>query len=131
MLALVLVSHSPQIAQGVKDLAEQTGQGLVKIFAAGGVDDQTIGTSVERIYKVLTEAYNEEGVLVLCDLGSSIMSAQMAIEQFPVEKRSHFRMSNAPLVEGAIVASVEASLGQSLDEVNASAEAAAHIAKLA
>lgn len=131
MLSLVLVSHSPQIAQGIKDLAEQTSQGRIKIYAAGGVDDQTIGTSVERIHNALKEAYSEEGVLVLCDLGSSIMSAQMAIEMLPVEQRSHVRMSNAPLVEGAIIASVEASLGQNLEEVNASAEAAAHIPKLA
>ncbi len=133
MLSLVIVSHSPKIAQGTKDLAEQATQRRVPIFAAGGLDDALIGTNVQRIYEALVTALAADDamhVLVLCDLGSSVMSTQMAIEMLEPPLRRRVKLSNAPLVEGAIIAAIEASLGQPLDEVNASAEAAAHLPKL-
>jgi PTS hybrid protein len=106
-------------------------QGKVTIAAAGGVDDTSIGTNVERIRAAMLEARSEEGVLVLMDLGSAVMSAQAAIELLPEADRSRIRLSNAPLVEGAIVAAVEASIGNPLAQVNDAAEKACEIDKLA
>jgi dihydroxyacetone kinase phosphotransfer subunit len=111
-------------------MAEQMSQGRVPIAAAGGVDDETMGTNAERIFAALQEAYSPEGVLVLMDLGSAVMSAQMAIEMMEDEKQAHIKMSDAPLVEGAIVAAVESSLGRDLDEVNKAAEAASNMRKI-
>jgi len=130
MISIVIVSHSAQIADGLKILAEQISQGKIKIYTAGGVDDNTIGTNVERIHKALQDAKNPEGVLVLLDLGSAVMSTEMAVEMLSKEDQALVRMSDAPLVEGTIIAAVEASLGNSLDEVKESAEATATMSKL-
>ncbi len=130
MVGIVIVSHSAKVAVGVKEMAEQMSQGRVPIAAAGGVDDETMGTNAERIFAALQEAYSPDGVLVLMDLGSAVMSAQMAIEMMDEEKRAHIKMSDAPLVEGAIVAAVESSLGRSLEEVNKAAEAASNMRKI-
>jgi PTS hybrid protein len=130
MIGIVIVSHHPKIAEGVRDLANEMTQGKVTIVAAGGVDDTAIGTNVERIYTALLEANSREGILVLMDLGSAVMSAQAAIELLPEESRSRVQLSNAPLVEGAIVAAVEASIGNDLAQVNDAAERACTIDKL-
>ena len=131
MIGIVVVSHSPQIAAGVKELADQMAQGRTLIVAAGGLDDHTIGTSVERIHAALIEANCPGGTLVLIDMGSAVMSAQAAIELLPEASRQNVKLANAPLVEGAIVAAVEASIGKALSEVQTAAEAAALFDKLA
>lgn len=123
MIALLIVSHSAKVADGVKELADQISQGKVMIYAAGGVDDQTIGTNVQRIYEALQQAISAEGVLVLYDLGSAVMSAEMAVEMLTPEQRQRVCLSKAPLVEGAVVAAIEASLGSPLEAVNTAAEA--------
>lgn len=123
MIAIVIVSHSAKIAEGVKELADQISQGKVAIYAAGGVDDQTIGTNVQRIFTALEQAVELDGVLVLYDLGSGVMSAEMAIEMLTPQQRARVCLSSAPLIEGAVVAAIEASLGSPLEAVNAAAEA--------
>ena len=131
MIGIVIVSHSPKIATGVKDLADQVAQGRVTIAAAGGLDDETIGTNAERIHQALVEAACAGGTLMLVDMGSAVMSAQAAIEMLPEDERSRVSLTNAPLVEGAIIAAIEASIGKTLDEVKAAAEGAVGIDKLA
>ncbi len=130
MVGIVIVSHSAKVAVGVKEMAEQMSQKRVLIAAAGGVDDQTMGTNAERIFTALQKAYAPDGVLVLLDLGSAVMSTQMAIEMLTEEQQQNIKMSEAPLVEGAIVAAVEASLGHSLEAVNTAAEAASNMRKI-
>ncbi len=130
MIGIVIVSHSPLIAEGVRDLASEMTQGKVKIIPAGGLDDTTIGTNAERIYQALLEASNPDGVLVLADLGSAVLSTQAAIELLPEADQKYILLSNAPLVEGAVVAAVQASIGDTLEAVNAAAEAASTMNKL-
>ncbi|MFZ4814548.1 MAG: dihydroxyacetone kinase phosphoryl donor subunit DhaM [Phototrophicaceae bacterium] len=130
MISIVLVSHSAKVAEGVKELAEQVSHNWVKIYAAGGVDDHTIGTNVELIYAALMEASNTADVLVLLDIGSAILSTQMALEMLPADRHSRVKLGEAPLVEGAIIASVEASLGHGLEKVKFAAEAACSMRKL-
>lgn len=130
MIKIVIVSHSSLIAQGVKQLADEMTRGDVTIIAAGGLNDEEIGTSVDRIYAALQAASNTDGTLVMVDLGSAVMSTQAAIEMLTTDEQTRVRVSNGPLVEGAIVAAVEASIGKTLDEVNTSAEAAAGLSKL-
>jgi PTS hybrid protein len=131
MVSIVIISHSPQVAEGVKELAGEMAQGKVKILAAGGLDDKTLGTNAERIYEALLEASNPDGTLVLVDIGGSVLSAQEAIERLPEDEQQRIILSNAPLVEGAIVAGVQASIGNDLEAVNAEAEAASAMDKLA
>jgi dihydroxyacetone kinase phosphotransfer subunit len=130
MIGIVVISHSSKLAEGVKDLAEQMAQGKTKVIAAGGLDDETIGTNAERILAALNELSDADGILVMVDLGSAVMSAQVAIELLPEDRQGVVRISNAPLVEGSIIAAIEASIGADLDQVNAAAEATRELNKL-
>jgi len=131
MVALVIVAHSAKLAEGVRELAAQMTQGRVPIFAAGGVDDDILGTNAERIRAALEAALaSGEQVLVLMDLGSAVLSARMAIDLLPEEARPRVQLSQAPLVEGAVVAAVEASIGKGVDEIEASAVEAARMPKV-
>jgi dihydroxyacetone kinase phosphotransfer subunit len=130
MIGIVVVSHSAQLAEGVKELAEGMTGGAVKIAAAGGTGDGRLGTSAERIEDAINEVYDRSGVLVLMDLGSAIMSAEVAVESLDPEKATVVLLSNAPLVEGAVVAAVESSIGKSLHEVEAAALAACSMQKV-
>ena len=122
MVGMVIVSHSSKIAEGVCDLALQMASGYEKMIPAGGLEDGALGTNPMRILDALRSANDGDGVAVLVDLGSGIMSAEAAIElldgEFPA------RIADAPLVEGAVVAVIEASTGASLEEVIQAAESA-------
>jgi dihydroxyacetone kinase phosphotransfer subunit len=126
MVSLLIVSHSAAIAEGVKALAEQMTQGRVTIAAAGGTLDGTLGTSTDLIAQALDRLDPSDGVLVLMDLGSAVMSAETALELSSVS----FIMSNAPLVEGAILAAVEAANGATLAQTAAAAERACELVKI-
>ena len=119
---MVIVSHSSKIAEGVCDLALQMVSDYEKMIPAGGLEDGSLGTDPMRILDALRSANDGDGVAVLVDLGSGIMSAEAAIElldgEFPA------RIADAPLVEGAVVAVIEASTGASLEEVIQAAESA-------
>lgn len=119
MVGMVLVSHSKQLADGLKDLVDQATSNKVAIAAAGGTDDGSLGTSADRIGAAIQSLIDQsvDGVLVLIDLGSAAMSAEIALESCSVP----FVLSNAPLVEGAVMAGVQASIGSTLDEVAAAA----------
>lgn len=124
MVGIVLVSHSHLLAVGLQQLAQQISQNRVTITTAGGVDNETCGTNAERIYQAIQEAYSSDGVLILFDLGSAILSTQIAIEMLTAEQQKSVTICDAPLVEGAVAAAVEASLGHQLHEVDRAAQAA-------
>ncbi|HJT59396.1 MAG TPA: phosphoenolpyruvate--protein phosphotransferase [Ktedonobacteraceae bacterium] len=121
-VGLVIVSHSTQLAAGVAELAGQMVQGNVPIAAAGGGPDGVLGTATDKILAAIQSLGNANGVLVLLDLGSAILSTEMALEMLDEEQRERVRISFAPLVEGAVVAALEASLGHSLAQVQQAAE---------
>ena len=124
-VGLVIVSHSTQLAAGVAELAGQMAQGKTPIAAAGGAGEDgenILGTSVDRILVAIQSVAGPEGVLVLLDLGSAILSAEMALEFLDEEQREHVQFTIAPLVEGAVAAALEASLGRSLAQVKQAAE---------
>jgi len=118
MVSIVIVSHSEKVAAGVKELADQMAQGRVKIITAGGLDSETLGTNVEAILQALIQADNPDGTLLLMDLGSAILSAEAALELLPPQMQPRVRFCAAPLVEGAIAAGVQASLGSDLETVH-------------
>jgi PTS hybrid protein len=121
-VGLVIVSHSARLAEGVAELAGQMAQGKVAIAAAGGTFEGALGTSVDKILAALYEVDGPDGIVVLLDLGSAVMATEMAVEAYGQDHRHHIVISPAPLVEGAVIAAIEASIGNSLQEV---AEAAA------
>jgi dihydroxyacetone kinase phosphotransfer subunit len=127
---LVLVSHSHQLAQGLKSLAEEMSHQQIKIITAGGLDEHTLGTNAERIHQAIQKADSADGVLILFDLGSALLSTELAIEMLPPEQQNRVMLSQAPLVEGTIAAAVEAALGEPLTQVNRAAEACLRLPKL-
>jgi dihydroxyacetone kinase phosphotransfer subunit len=116
-VGLVIVSHSERLAEGVVELAAQMASGQVKLAAAGGTDDGSLGTSLAKVLSAIDQVYSSDGVLILVDLGSAGLVAEMALEQIPDERREHVLLSEAPVVEGAVVAAVEASIGSPLAQV--------------
>jgi phosphocarrier protein FPr len=129
-VGLVIVSHSEKLASGVTELAQQMTQGSITIVAAGGAGNDVIGTSVDTIQHAIERANGPDGVLVLLDMGSAILSTEMALEMIDEEKRGPILLSFAPIVEGTLAAALEATLGHSLQEVKAAAEKAASKAQL-
>ncbi len=116
MISLVLISHSSTLAQGVAELAQQMAPG-VQIVPAGGTAEGEIGTSFELILEALALADSPDGTLVLMDLGSAVMTAETALEFIEEAQRARVRLSNAPLVEGALAAAALAATGASLSAV--------------
>ena len=129
MVNLLIVSHSAQLAAGVKEFTDQVTGGKIKIVAAGGTADGALGTSVERIQASLKEVISSDGVLVLVDLGSAVMSVETVLEGEGIDA-SRVIISDAPLVEGAFLAAVEASTGASLEETAAAALEAREMIKI-
>ncbi len=124
-VGLVIVSHSEKLAAGVVELAAQMAP-AVKIIAAGGTTDAAgetvLGTSLEKIMDALNAAESGEGVLVLTDLGSAVMTAESALEI--IGSPATTLLADAPLVEGAVAAAVAAQHGIDLDAVRRAAEEA-------
>lgn len=129
MVNLLIVSHSRQLAAGVKEFTEQVAGGLIQIGAVGGTADGTLGTSVEQIHAALQELATPDGVLVLVDLGSTVMSVQVALETLDGNGMPVL-ISNAPLVEGAYLAAAEASAGSNLEETAAAAQRGCEMMKV-
>jgi len=121
VVGIVVVSHSQALAEGVVALAREMGGAKLLIEAAGGVQEPgVLGTDAERVRAAIERAISDDGVLVLMDLGSALMSAEFALEMLAVSS-DRVRLSDAPLVEGAVAAAAAASGGATLDEVAAEA----------
>lgn len=131
MVGIVIVSHSNKVAEGIYELAIQMTGTDHRILAAGGMDDGSIGTDAIKIKDAIISANDGDGVLVLADLGSGIISSQVAIELLKDEGQDiNVEIADAPIFEGSISAAVQASVGDTLKEVLASAEMAKHMSKL-
>lgn len=131
MVGIVIVSHSWKIAEGVCDLAREMAHGHEGIIPAGGLDDGSTGTDAQRIADAIVEADTGEGVVILADIGSAIMSAESAIEILEDEGRGiNAVIADAPVVEGAVCAVVEAAGGGSIESVLSAAEESREANKL-
>ena len=128
MVRLVLVSHSPQIAEGTAELVRQMA-GEVEVAAVGGDADGGFGTDPERI-KAAIENLDADGALIFMDLGSAVLSAETVLEMLSSENRERVRLVDAPFVEGAFAAGVEASTGSEAGECVAAAMEARTESKL-
>ena len=126
MIGIVIVSHSRKIGEGVRDLAQQMVQDRVPIAVAAGLDDLTdpIGTDPIQVQAAIESVYSTDGVLVLMDLGSALLSAETALDFLTPEQRSNVFLCEAPLVEGTLAAAVQAMTGSSIMQVMAEARGA-------
>ncbi len=124
MIGLVIVSHSAKLAEGVVDLARGMVGADFPIAAAGGLaEPDVLGTDALRVLQAIESVFSDDGVLVLTDLGSAILSAEMALDFLAPEQRLRARLCPAPLVEGTVAAAVAARGGAALEAVFAAARA--------
>ncbi|NUP62487.1 MAG: phosphoenolpyruvate--protein phosphotransferase [Nonomuraea sp.] len=126
-VGIVLVSHSAELASGLRLLVEQIGSEDVPLATAGGTDDGRIGTSYDLVLNAIKEADRGGGVVVLPDLGSSVLTARTVLEDHP---RPDVTLVDAPFVEGAVAAVVVAASGADLETVADAAKEARNVHKL-
>lgn len=129
MVGIVIVSHSKKAAEGIYELAIQMTGDKHRMIAAGGMEDGGIGTDALLIKEAILNADCGDGVVVLADLGSGILSTQTAIDLLE-EKNIKVVIADAPILEGAVSAAVQASIGGDFEDVIKAAEMAGKISKL-
>ena len=129
MVGVVIVSHSQKVAEGIREMAMQMAKPGQQVIAAGGMDNGNIGTDVSKVSEAIMAASTGDGVVVMVDLGSAVMTAETALELLDEEIGATVRIADAPILEGAISAVVEASLGSSLATVVETAEGARNLKK--
>jgi PTS hybrid protein len=121
-VGIVIVSHSPKIAEGAADMVRQMVGDAVPLAHTGGNADGGLGTDVAAIMAAIDRAWSKAGVAILVDLGGAETNSEMAVEMLDDDKRALVVICNAPIVEGAVIAATEASGGSSLAVVKRTAE---------
>jgi multiphosphoryl transfer protein len=122
MVGIVVVSHSPDLARAAVGLALQMVHGPApRIEIAAGTSDDRLGTDAARVAEAIVAADDGDGVVVIMDLGSAVLSAELAIELLP-EPRIATRLVPAAFVEGIFAAVVSAAAGAQVDVVARDAE---------
>jgi dihydroxyacetone kinase phosphotransfer subunit len=126
MVGIVLVSHSPKVAEGLAELIAQIGSADVPVAVAGGTADGRLGTNPDRIHEAIAEADQGDGVVVIPDLGSAVLAVKTVLEL----TGDGVVMVDAPFVERAVSAAVIASTGAPLEAVRDAAAQARDVPKL-
>lgn len=123
MIGIVVVSHSYALASAAVTLAAEMvpADARPAIAIAAGLDETTFGTDAAAVSAAIEEVDTADGVLVFVDLGSAILSAEMALEFCDPDVAARVKLTSAPLVEGLVAAVVTAATGASLAEVEAEA----------
>jgi dihydroxyacetone kinase phosphotransfer subunit len=130
VIGILVVSHSAKAAEGIAEIASQMSGGIVPVCAVGGTEEGGLGTSVPGIVEALGGLLEKaEGVVLVPDLGSAVLSARSALE-FLGDDAKKVLIVDAPVLEGAMMASVEASIGSSLERVAQVAGEARLLSKL-
>jgi phosphoenolpyruvate---glycerone phosphotransferase subunit DhaM len=122
LVGIVLVSHSFELAHGLAALTSQLAGDEVRVEPAGGGPNGTLGTTDDTVRAAIARADRGQGVVVLADLGSSVLTVRHLLEEG--HGNGHVRLVDAPFVEGAIAAAVTSSAGQDLEDVVRAAEEA-------
>ena len=120
-VGIVIVSHSPLVAEGTADMVRQMVGDEVPLAWCGGNPEGGLGTSVEAIMQAIDKAWSDAGVAILVDLGGAETNSEMAVEMIGEPRSGRIVICNAPIVEGAVMAATEASGGATLKDVVATA----------
>jgi PTS hybrid protein len=121
-VGIVIVSHSPKVAEGAADMVRQMVGDSVSLAWTGGNPEGGLGTDVAAILGAIDRAWSEAGVAILVDLGGAETNSEMAIEMLDAARRARVVVCEAPIVEGAVMAATEASGGATLEAVRRTAE---------
>jgi PTS hybrid protein len=121
-VGIVIVSHSPKVAEGAADMVRQMVGDSVPLAWTGGNPDGGLGTDVASILAAIDRAWSDAGVAILVDLGGAETNSEMAIDMLDARRRDKAVVCEAPIVEGAVMAATEASGGATLDAVRHTAE---------
>lgn len=113
MFSIIVISHSAKLAEGVVEVARMMARD-VSIVAAGGTENGGLGTSYEKIAAAIEETYTEDGAALFMDMGSAVMTAEIAVEAM-ADRR--LKLIDAPLVEGVVLAAIEAAAGTALEDL--------------
>lgn len=116
MVNILLASHSKKLAEGLREILIQMAPG-VEIITSGGDNEGNIGSNFDEINELIGKYAKDEGLVVFFDLGSSMLNCQMAIDMLDEEKKSKVYLAGTPLIETSVQTAVNASAGQSLDEI--------------
>ena len=117
LIGLILVSHSEKITDGIKDLVIEMTKDAVPIISAGGTSDGRLGTSADKVVDAINELSNCNNILIFTDIGSSIMSSEIALDLVDEEIKNKCILVDAPMVEGAFVAGVQSMVSDDVDLV--------------
>ena len=121
-VGIVVVSHSPKVAEGAADMVRQMVGSSVPLAWTGGNPDGGLGTNVLAILDAIGRAWSEAGVAILVDLGGAETNSEMAVEMLEPHRRGRVVVCEAPVVEGAVMAATESSGGSPLEVVRRTAE---------
>lgn len=116
MINILLASHSKKLADGLREILIQMAPD-VKILVSGGDRDGNIGSNFDEINELINKYAKDDGLIIFFDLGSSMMNCQMAIDMLDEEKKSKVYLSGTPLIETSVQVAVNASSGETLDEI--------------
>jgi phosphoenolpyruvate---glycerone phosphotransferase subunit DhaM len=125
-VGIVLVSHSSTLVAGLAELLGQIGGGGVPLGTAGGGPDGGLGTSGERVEAAISAADGGDGVAIIPDLGSAVLTVRTVLDLHPNDEHI---LVDAPFVEGAVAAVVTAASGGTLEEVVSAAREARNVGK--
>jgi PTS hybrid protein len=116
MVSLLLISHSPKIVEGARDLALEMG-GNATILTVGGTKAGTLGADYDKTFELMQEAAQQGDVLVLVDLGSARLTGQMAREALESDLQEHVYLCDAAIVEGALIAAIAIAAGVDIKNI--------------
>jgi PTS hybrid protein len=119
-VGIVLISHSRALAEGAAELARQMGVGEVAVEPAGGTEDGGLGTSIELLESAVRAADEGAGVVLIADLGSSVLTAKTFLEDRE-EAGTEVVLADAPFVEGAVAAASASAGGVGVADVTKAA----------
>lgn len=126
MVGFVIVSHSRALAESIVEFTRVMADG-VPVRAAGGLEDGSFGTSFDRIMEAVEDIYTEDGVLILMDMGSAVMTAEVVIEALGDKK---VKMADCPVVEGAVAGTISAAGGMDMEKLLKELETVGNIKKI-
>lgn len=120
--AILLVSHSQKITDGIKEMIEQMAHSdSLEIYSLGGTSDGELGSDPTKIVDVINTADSVDKFLVFADLGSAVLSAELTFDMLEDNQQDKYVLVDAPLVEGAFAAGITASVSDDFDHIVAEA----------